>query len=136
MSPSSCEGSDVCVLPLVVSLSGNSLHKTFNYSGFLDRRMRFVSCTATLANPSRHMQKIFGLKEDEVEVVDIDGAPSGKKDYLVWNPPFIDDLKPGLGRRGTISEATALMRFLMKRGVRVLLFCKVWLSRLVLVIEY
>ncbi|KAF9452846.1 DEAD/H helicase [Macrolepiota fuliginosa MF-IS2] len=90
-----------------------------------NHHMRFVSCTATLANPQDHMQKIFGLAEGEIEVVDVDGAPSGKKDYLVWDPPFIDDLKPNLGRRGSLSEATALMRFLMKRGVRVLLFCKI-----------
>ncbi|KAF5358075.1 hypothetical protein D9756_001743 [Leucocoprinus leucothites] len=90
-----------------------------------NQRMRFVSCTATLANPGEHMQKIFGLGKDEVEVVDIDGAPSGKKDFLVWNPPFVDESKPALGRRGAIAEATALMRFLMKRSVRVLLFCKI-----------
>lgn len=71
------------------------------------------------------MQKIFGLVENEIEVIDVDGSPSGKKDYLIWNPPFIDDLQPTLGRRGSIAEATALMRFLMKQGVRVLLFCKV-----------
>jgi hypothetical protein len=75
------------------------------------------------------MQKIFGLDQDEIEVVDIDGAPSGEKEYLVWNPPLINELQPALGRRGSIAEATALMRFLMKRGMRVLLFCKVRLSQ-------
>ncbi|KAJ3572806.1 hypothetical protein NP233_g2842 [Leucocoprinus birnbaumii] len=90
-----------------------------------NRSMRFVSCTATLANPGEHMQKIFGLEKNEVEVVDVDGAPSGKKDFLIWDPPFVDDQKPELGRKGAISEAVALMQFLMKRGVRVLLFCKI-----------
>ncbi|KXN90485.1 Putative ATP-dependent helicase HRQ1 [Leucoagaricus sp. SymC.cos] len=103
----------------------NLLLLLLTHNQLIDRHMRFVSCTATLANPGVHMQKIFGLEENEIEVVDIDGAPSGKKDYLVWNPPLIDDMQPTLGRRGAIAEATALMRFLMKRGVRVLLFCKV-----------
>ncbi len=71
------------------------------------------------------MQTIFNLGEHEIEIVDIDGAPSARKDYLVWNPPLLDESQPSLGRRGPIAEATALMRFLMKRGVRVLLFCKV-----------
>lgn len=71
------------------------------------------------------MQKIFGLRGDEIEVISIDGAPSGKKDYIVWNPPLIDNFNPTLGRRGSISEATLMMRFLMERGFRVLLFCKV-----------
>jgi DEAD/DEAH box helicase domain-containing protein len=39
--------------------------------------------------------------------------------------PFIDPGEPALGRRSSLFEATGLMRFLMKRGVRVILFCKV-----------
>lgn len=101
--------------------SGLGTHSIF----VADHRIRFVSCTATLANPGSHMQTIFNLPEHEIEVVDVDGAPSARKDYLVWNPPLIDETQPSLGRRGSIGEATALMRFLMKRGIRVLLFCKV-----------
>ena len=65
----------------------------------------------------------------EVEEVTEDGAPSGIKDYVVWDPPFVDDQAPKLGRSSSISEATSLMRFLMKRGIRVILFCKVGLLR-------
>ena len=61
----------------------------------------------------------------EVEEVTEDGAPSGIKDYIVWDLPFVDDQAPQLGRNSSISEATGLMRFLMKRGIRVILFCKV-----------
>lgn len=65
----------------------------------------------------------------EVEEITEDGAPSGIKDYVVWEPPFVDDQAPQLGRNSSISEATGLMRFLMKRGIRVILFCKVrWLG--------
>jgi DEAD/DEAH box helicase domain-containing protein len=60
-----------------------------------------------------------------VEEITEDGAPSGKKDYLVWNPAYKDSNIPTLGRNGSMSEATELMRFLMMRGVRVILFCKV-----------
>ncbi|EKM82852.1 hypothetical protein AGABI1DRAFT_125317 [Agaricus bisporus var. burnettii JB137-S8] len=90
-----------------------------------NRQIRFISCTATLGNPGAHMQKIFCLGEDEIRVVDTDGAPSGRKDFLVWNPPLIDNANKNLGRRGSISEATLLMRFLMQQGARVLLFCKI-----------
>lgn len=61
------------------------------------------------------------------EVVE-DGAPSGKKDYLVWDPLSIKDMDPGvakLGQSGSMYEAVNLMIFLMMRGVRVILFCKV-----------
>lgn len=63
-----------------------------------------------------------------------DGAPSGRKDYVVWNPPYIDSRVPSLGKHSSISEATGLMRFLMKRGIRVILFCKV--GRYMLIISF
>ncbi|KAF8078143.1 P-loop containing nucleoside triphosphate hydrolase protein, partial [Lyophyllum atratum] len=76
-----------------------------------NRRTRFVSCSATISNPKVHMMDIFGIASDEIEVVTEDGAPSGRKDFL--------------GRHSSISDATRLMRHLMKRGIRVILFCKI-----------
>lgn len=61
----------------------------------------------------------------DVEEVTEDGAPSGRKDFLVWNSPLRDPMDPALGRINSMTEATRLMRFLMARGVRVILFCKV-----------
>jgi len=91
----------------------------------IDRRLQFISCTATLANSGLHMEKMFGLEPHEVVAVTEDGAPSSGKEFLVWDPPLIDPLQPTLGKASSMSEATGLMRFLMKRGVRVILFCKV-----------
>lgn len=107
----------------------------------LDRRIRFVSCSATIANPLRHMKNIFGidvcpaclystegvthLSTQNVQVITDDGAPSGRKDFLIWNPSLKDPMDPSLGRHSAISESTKIMRFLMKKGVRTILFCKV-----------
>ncbi|KAI0670538.1 DEAD/H helicase [Trametes maxima] len=88
-----------------------------------NRRARFVSCSATISKPGEHMKSIFGV--DDVEEVMEDGAPSGRKDFLVWNPPLKDPMDPTLGRLHSLTEATKLMRFLMARGVRVILFCKI-----------
>ena len=90
-----------------------------------DQHVCFISCSATLANPAQHMGKMFCLDVSELDVVSNDGAPSGKKEYIIWNPPPIDPEDSALGRRSSISEASHLMRFLMKRGIRVILFCKV-----------
>lgn len=95
----------------------------------IDRRVRFVSCSATISNPQAHMKNIFGIQSTEIETVTKDGAPSGRKDFLVWNPQYIDPMVPTLGRHSSISEATILMGFLMKRGIRVILFCKVCMSQ-------
>ena len=71
------------------------------------------------------MSKMFCLDVSELDVVLNDGAPSSKKEYIIWNPPPIDPEDLALGRRSSISEASRLMRFLMRRGIRVILFCKV-----------
>ncbi|TFK81693.1 DEAD/H helicase [Polyporus arcularius HHB13444] len=88
-----------------------------------NRRTRFVSCSATISKPAQHMRNIFGI--ENIEEVTEDGAPSGRKDFLVWNPPLKDPMDPSLGRVHSMTEATRLMRFLMARGVRVILFCKI-----------
>ncbi|KAF9471178.1 P-loop containing nucleoside triphosphate hydrolase protein [Pholiota conissans] len=91
----------------------------------LDRSILFVSCSATLSNPAEYMSKVFALDASEVQVISNDGAPSGAKDYLIWNPPLVDEMHPTLGRCSSLSEASNVMRFLMKKGFRVILFCKI-----------
>lgn len=58
----------------------------------------FISCSATLANPAQHMSKMFCLDVSELDVVSNEGAPSGKKEYIIWNPPPIDPEAPALER--------------------------------------
>ncbi|EJU03818.1 P-loop containing nucleoside triphosphate hydrolase protein [Dacryopinax primogenitus] len=88
-----------------------------------NRRCVFVSCSATINDPRGHMMNIFGV--DDVEVITDDGAPTGHKDFLLWNPPFLDEMDPALGRSSSMQEACYLFRYLMKHGVRTILFCKI-----------
>jgi DEAD/DEAH box helicase domain-containing protein len=71
------------------------------------------------------MKNLVGLELADIAAVTEDGAPSGQKYFLIWNPPFKDPVTPSLGRRSSLLEATNLMRHLMKRGIKVILFCKV-----------
>ncbi|KAF4604071.1 hypothetical protein EYR38_004493 [Pleurotus pulmonarius] len=71
----------------------------------------------------REAASIIFTNFDVVSITE-DGAPSGHKDFIIWNPPLIDETEPALGRRSSLSEATGLMRYLMKRGIRCILFCK------------
>ncbi|KAK0448318.1 P-loop containing nucleoside triphosphate hydrolase protein [Desarmillaria tabescens] len=89
-----------------------------------NRRIRFVSCSATISNPGSHMERIFGLDKSDVEVITEDGAPTGEKSFVVWQPSTIDPVAPGFGRDSSLSEAVRLMIHLMKHGIRVILFCK------------
>jgi len=86
-------------------------------------QVRFISCSATIANPVEHMQNLFGI--DDVVLVDEDGSPSGRKEHVVWNPRLNDPDDPRQGRVSTITETSRIFRFLMDRGVRCIVFCKV-----------
>ncbi|RKO83284.1 P-loop containing nucleoside triphosphate hydrolase protein [Blyttiomyces helicus] len=87
--------------------------------------VQFISCSATIADPARHMQTFFGLDETAVHVVADDGAPCGEKHHVVWNPPLKDARRGDLGRISTVVETVRLVVYLMGRGVRVICFAKV-----------
>ncbi|GAB7364836.1 hypothetical protein MBLNU230_g5629t1 [Neophaeotheca triangularis] len=88
-----------------------------------NRKVRFISCSATVANPEEHMRTIFGL--EDVKLVDFDGSPSGRKEFLCWNTPFKDPGDPSSGRGDTFAETARLFCQLILRGVRVIAFCRV-----------
>ncbi|KAF8184950.1 P-loop containing nucleoside triphosphate hydrolase protein [Mycena galopus ATCC 62051] len=87
-----------------------------------NRHVICVSCSATISNPALHMQRITGIDPADIEVVTADGAPSGVKEFVIWNPPSNAETDRPVS---PISEAIMLMTFLMERGVRTILFCKI-----------
>lgn len=88
-----------------------------------NRHVKFISCSATVANPEEHMRTIFGV--DEVRLTDFDGSPSGRKEFLCWNTPFKDPGDPTSGRGDCLAETARLFCQLMLRGVRTIAFCRV-----------
>lgn len=88
-----------------------------------NRRIRFISCSATVANPMDHFRTIFGV--DNVRLIDYDGSPSGRKEFLCWNTPFKDPGDPASGRGNAKFECARLFCALMLRGVRIIAFCRV-----------
>ena len=88
-----------------------------------NRHVRFISCSATVANPEAHMRTVFGI--DDVQLVDFDGSPSGRKEFLCWNTPFRDPRDPTSGRGDAMAEAARLVGELILRGVRVIAFCRI-----------
>jgi DEAD/DEAH box helicase domain-containing protein len=78
---------------------------------------QFMCCTATIANPAEHAERLTGLP---CEVVDNDGSPRGRKDFIFWNPPLIDETKSA--RRSSHYETTSLFTELVSHGSRALTF--------------
>ncbi|CAM1511128.1 Fc.00g086410.m01.CDS01 [Cosmosporella sp. VM-42] len=88
-----------------------------------NRRVRFISCSATVANPKEHFKTIFGI--ENVRLIDYDGSPSGRKEFLCWNTPYKDPGDPASGRGSAKLECARLFCALMLRGVRIIAFCRV-----------
>lgn len=88
-----------------------------------NRHVKFISCSATVANPIEHMRNIFGI--DQIRLTDFDGSPSGRKEFLCWNTPFKDPKDPSSGRGDALAESARLFCQLVIRGVRVIAFCRV-----------
>jgi DEAD/DEAH box helicase domain-containing protein len=88
-----------------------------------NRHVKFVSCSATVANPEEHMKAIFGI--DDVKLTEIDGSPSGRKEFICWNTPFKDPKDSKSGRGNSTVETARLFCQLILRGVRVIAFCRV-----------
>ncbi len=80
---------------------------------------QFVLCSATIANPGEHAERLVGLP---FTVVDQDGSPYGGKDFLFWNPPMIDMAKGT--RRSTNTESAFLFSELLRRRVRTMNFVR------------
>ncbi|KAK0102191.1 hypothetical protein ONS95_001013 [Cadophora gregata] len=88
-----------------------------------NRHIKFISCSATVANPLEHFKTIFGI--EDVRMTDFDGSPSGRKEFLCWNTPYKDPGDPASGRGDTMGEAARLFCQLILRGVRVIAFCRI-----------
>jgi DEAD/DEAH box helicase domain-containing protein len=86
---------------------------------FYGSNPQFICCSATIANPGEHAEKLVGLP---FEVVANDGSPHGGKEFVFWNPPIIDEAKSV--RRSANSEATNLFAELVSQNIRSLTFVR------------
>ena len=80
---------------------------------------QFVMCSATVANPAEHAQRLTGLP---FRVVNRDGSSFGGKDFLFWNPPMLDYAEGS--RLSTNTETARIFAELLRRRVRTLAFVK------------
>lgn len=86
---------------------------------FYGSNPRFICCSATIANPGEHAERLLGLP---FKVVDNDGSPYGGKEFVFWNPPIIDEAKSV--RRSANSEAASLFTELVNSDIRTLTFAR------------
>ncbi|TWT01028.1 DEAD/DEAH box helicase [Planomicrobium sp. CPCC 101079] len=79
----------------------------------------FICTSATIANPKELAEKL--TNSDHV-LIDQNGAPSGKKHIVFYNPPIVH---PTFGvRRSVILEVRDLATHLIKQGIQTIVFAK------------
>ncbi len=79
----------------------------------------FICCSATIGNPLEHAQNVL---ETDVALVDQNGAPSGEKHFILYNPPLVDAVQ-GI-RRGVVLESQRLALKFLKQRVKTIVFCR------------
>ena len=95
----------------------NVLRRLRRVAQFYGSNPQFICCSATIANPGELATQLI---ENEVEVVEENGAPAGEKLFVFYNPPMVNR---NLGiRRSYINEATRVARELLARKLQTIVF--------------
>jgi len=88
----------------------------------------FICSSATIANPKELTE---ALLEEDVELIERNGAPRGEKYFVFYNPPVVN---PELGiRRSYINETRRIASSFLKRGLSTIVFATSRLNTEVLV---
>jgi len=95
----------------------NLLRRLKRVCEFYGSSPQFICCSATIANPKELAESLTGLP---FELVERNGAPSGDKYVVFYNPPVVNR---ALGiRRSYLNETRRMARELLDRGQQTLVF--------------
>ncbi|MGB9606025.1 MAG: DEAD/DEAH box helicase, partial [Bryobacteraceae bacterium] len=106
----------------------NLIRRLKRICAFYGSSPRFVCCSATIANPRELAERLL---EEPVELVDRNGAPSGEKYFVFYNPPVVNR-QLGI-RRSYLGEARRVAMEFLQRGLQTLVFANSRLATEVLV---
>ena len=95
----------------------NILRRLKRICEFYGSSPQFICCSATIANPKELAESITG---QPFELVEKNGAPSGEKYVVFYNPPVVN--RPLGIRRSYLNETRRIARELVDRGQQTLIF--------------
>lgn len=95
----------------------NVLRRLERICAFYGAHPTYICCSATIKNPGELAETMTGR---EIAVIDKNGAPSGKKHVIFYNPPVVNR-QLGI-RAGSIPETRKIMKRLLDAGVRSIVF--------------
>jgi DEAD/DEAH box helicase domain-containing protein len=106
----------------------NVLRRLKRICAFYGSKPQFICCSATIANPADLASVLI---EKPVDTIDRNGAPSGEKYVVFYNPPVVNR-QLGI-RRSYLHEARDIARGFIERGQQTLVFANHRLATEVLV---
>ena len=95
---------------------------------FYGSKPQFICCSATIANPKELAEALTG---QPVSPIAENGAPSGEKYFVFYNPPVVNR-QLGI-RRGYIAETRRIAQTFLDRGLSTLVFANNRLAMEILV---
>jgi DEAD/DEAH box helicase domain-containing protein len=106
----------------------NVLRRLKRVARFYGSRPQFICTSATIANPQELAARIL---EEDVTLIDDNGAPAAEKYFVCYNPPVVN---PQLGiRRSYLNETRRLARTFLSRGLQTIIFANSRLATEILV---
>ena len=97
----------------------NVLRRLKRICRFYGTDPQFICCSATINNPKEIAEKIV---EKPIRLIDDNGAPSGERHFLFFNPPVVN-AELGI-RRSVVKEATRLTTQFLSRDVQSIVFAR------------
>jgi len=95
----------------------NVLRRLKRITRFYGSSPQFIFSSATIANPGELAEHLI---EDDVEVLDGNGAPAAEKFFVFYNPPVVNRF---LGiRRSYINETWRLTQKFLEQGLQAIVF--------------
>jgi DEAD/DEAH box helicase domain-containing protein len=97
----------------------NVVRRLKRIAAFHGSKPVFICCSATIGNPKELAGRIL---EDEVDLIDDNGSPSGERHFVLYNPPIVDAVQ-GI-RRSVVNESQRVATRLLKAGVKTIVFSR------------
>ena len=97
----------------------NLMRRLKRIARFYGNEPVFVLCSATIGNPKTLAEAVL---EEPVHLIDENGAPSGEKHFVLYNPPLVDRVQ-GI-RKGVTNTAQELGVRFLKAGVKTIVFAR------------
>ncbi len=98
----------------------NVIRRLKRICAFYGSSPTFICASATIGNPLQLAKRL--LEEDNVELVDRNGAPRGERRLIFYNPPLVNR-EMGV-RRSSLLEARRIANPWIKGAVQTIVFCR------------